>query len=89
MSINKTDLAAHLAAKVGINKSLAVKTVDALIGLLVENLEAGTEVNLRGLGTFKTSIKEAREARNPRTGDMVPVPAKRVVKFKAQKGVFA
>ncbi|PWC98071.1 hypothetical protein TSO5_03220 [Azospirillum sp. TSO5] len=87
--MNKPELAAQLAAKAGITKTEAARHIDTLTDLLVENLKDGNDVRLHGLGTLKTDVKPEHEARNPRTGETFTAPAKRVVKFKAQAGVFA
>ncbi|WP_372395315.1 HU family DNA-binding protein (plasmid) [Azospirillum sp. HJ39] len=88
-TVNKPDLAAQLSAKTGITKADAARHIDVLTDLLVSNLLDGNDVRLHGLGTLKTEIKPEHEARNPATGETFTAPAKRVVKFKAQVGVFA
>ncbi|WP_289014338.1 HU family DNA-binding protein [uncultured Methylobacterium sp.] len=63
----------------------AEPVVDAILGRIEEALAAGDTVELRGFGTFSTMRREARERRNPRTGDKVTVPAKIDVRFKPSK----
>jgi integration host factor subunit beta len=59
--------------------------VDAALGAVVDRLVAGGRVELRGFGAFAVRNRATREARNPRTGDNVIVPAKGIVHFKAGK----
>jgi hypothetical protein len=49
---------------------------------MTKALQAGERIEIRGFGTFKVKDKAARQARNPRTGETVPVPAKKVAAFK-------
>ncbi|ACA21209.1 hypothetical protein M446_6976 (plasmid) [Methylobacterium sp. 4-46] len=57
--------------------------VRAVLDRIAEGLADGSRVELRGFGAFKTVTRDARPSRNPRTGELVTVPAKRDVKFKA------
>jgi integration host factor subunit beta len=59
--------------------------VDAALGAIVDRLVDGGRVELRGFGAFSVRSRATREARNPRTGDSVTVPAKGIVHFKAGK----
>lgn len=71
------------------NPSLRVAEVEAVIDTFLdgisEQLAAGGRVELRGFGSFSIRSREAREGRNPRTGEPVSVPAKHVPHFKAGK----
>ena len=61
-------------------------TLRALIlGSLVDSLNAGEKVELRGFGSFRLRVRGAREGRNPRTGEQVDVRAKQVVYFRPGK----
>jgi len=53
-----------------------------MFGAITKALQAGERIEIRGFGTFKVKDKAARQARNPRTGETVSVPAKRVAAFK-------
>ena len=59
------------------------KMLDALLETVTETLAQGDSVQLVGFGTFKTSERKARSGRNPRTGEAVEIPAKRVPSFTA------
>lgn len=59
--------------------------VDTFFETIIAQLAKGGRVELRGFGAFSTREREARSGRNPRTGDSVSVPAKKVPYFKAGK----
>ncbi len=61
------------------------KVVDIFFDEIANRLADGGRVELRGFGAFSTRSREARTGRNPRTGEAVPVPAKRVPYFKPGK----
>ena len=81
--MNKTELVAAVAAKTKLTKKDAEKAVSAVIETLTETLAAGQKVQLVGFGTFETREREARIAKNPRTGETVEAPASRIPAFKA------
>lgn len=65
------------------------QVVDIFFDEIAQRLAEGGRVELRGFGAFSTREREARSGRNPRTGDAVDVPAKRVPYFKAGKEIRA
>lgn len=65
------------------------QVVDIFFDEITQRLAEGGRVELRGFGAFSTREREARVGRNPRTGDKVDVPAKRVPYFKAGKEIKA
>ena len=65
------------------------KAVEALVESIREALRNEERVALVGLGTFAVLEKEARTGRNPRTGAVVDIPAKKVVKFRAGRGLIS
>jgi len=71
------------------NPGLSVQTIDKIVDLvfkgIVDRLATGGRVELRGFGAFTTRARDARTGRNPRTGEEVEVPAKRVPHFKPGK----
>ena len=85
--MNKTELVAAVAAKTELTKKDAEKAVAAVLETVAETLAAGEKVALVGFGTFETREREARTAKNPRTGETVEVPASRVPAFKAGQGL--
>ncbi|MEM1419776.1 MAG: integration host factor subunit beta [Pseudomonadota bacterium] len=82
----KSELVSRIAAE---NPNLAQKDVEAVVSSVFDEiskaLSEGHRVELRGFGAFSVKDREARTARNPRTGEMVPVAAKKVPAFKAGK----
>jgi DNA-binding protein HU-beta len=81
--MNKTELVAAVAAKTELTKKDAEKAVSAVLETVAETLAAGEKVQLVGFGTFEIREREARTAKNPRTGEPVEVAASRVPAFKA------
>ena len=78
-----------LAAMAQENPDLRVEEVEQVVDIffeeLAQRLSEGGRVELRGFGAFSTRERQARQGRNPRTGEMVDVPAKRVPYFKPGK----
>ena len=81
--MNKTELVAAVAAKTEMSKKNAEKAVAAVLETVAETLAAGEKVQLVGFGTFEAREREARTAKNPRTGETVEVAASRVPTFMA------
>jgi len=81
--MTKAELVELIAQDTGVSK----KETGIIVNLIMENigqaLVAGDKVELRGFGSFKVKSRRGRLARNPRTGDDVEVPAKRIPYFKA------
>lgn len=61
--------------------------VDAVLETITETVGKGEKVALAGFGSFETAIRSERQGRNPSTGEMMTIPAKKVCKFKALKGL--
>lgn len=85
--MNKQDIAEKVQSTLGTTKADAERAVEAMIDAVVGELKKGGEVSLAGLGIFKTKMRKARTARNPRTGATVNVPAMRVPKFQPAKAL--
>ena len=85
--MNKADLVDAVANSAEIPKSDAAKAVDAVFESITAAMAEGDSVSLIGFGTFQTSDRPARTGRNPRTGESIAIPAARVPKFKAGKGL--
>ena len=81
--MKKSELVAAVAAKAELSKKDAEKALSAVIDAMTEALVAGEKVQLVGFGTFEAREREARTAKNPRTGETVEVAASRVPAFKA------
>ncbi len=85
--MNKGDLVARIARDTGATKSSAAATLDSLLAGITRALKKGDAITFVGFGTFKTSQRRARVARNPRTGDTIKIPKRRVVRFTAGKAL--
>lgn len=81
--MNKQELIEIIAEKSHTTKSDSKKMLEAFIETVTETLAKGESVQLVGFGSFKTSERKARSGRNPRTGEAVTIPAKRVPSFTA------
>ena len=81
--MNKSELIDAIAAGSGLTKTDSKKAVEAFFSSVEKALRKGDKVAVVGFGSWSVAKKEAREARNPRTGAVIKVPAKKVVKFKA------
>ena len=86
-TMNKDDLIAKVANSVGVSKTDAAKSVDAVFSNITSSLKGGNEVRLVGFGTFVVANRAATTGRNPRTGESIQIPAKKVPKFKAGKAL--
>ncbi|MDO8517738.1 MAG: HU family DNA-binding protein [bacterium] len=85
--MNKQDIAEKVHGVLGGTKADAERAVESMIDTIVGSLKRGEDISIAGLGIFKTKMRAARQARNPRTGATVQVPAMRVPKFQAAKAL--
>lgn len=85
--MNKGELVSAIAEKAGLSKAQAGDALDAALGAIQDALKGGDEVKIVGFGTFLVADRPAGEARNPRTGEKVQVPASKTPKFKAGAGL--
>ena len=83
--MRKSEIVDRVAATAGLSRTATAKVIDGMIGEIVQALVDGEAVRLAGFGTFVTKARGARMGRNPRTGGVVRVEAKRVPSFKAGK----
>ena len=82
MSLTKAEIANRLFEEVGLNKREAKEFVDAYFEAIREALERGENVKLSGFGNFQLREKNQRPGRNPKTGEEIPISARRVVTFR-------
>ena len=82
MTLTKAELADLLFEKVGLNKREAKDMVEAFFDEVRLALEKGDSVKLSGFGNFQLREKPQRPGRNPKTGEEIPITARRVVTFK-------
>ena len=85
--MNKQDLIAKVARDIGGTKSRAAQAIDSVIDGITKALKKGDSVTFVGFGTFKTSNRKARTARNPQTGAEIKIPKRRAVRFVAGKAL--
>ncbi len=85
--MNKSEFVEAVAENADIPKSTAQKAVDAVVDVIGDTLKQGDQVSLVGFGTFLTRKREARQGRNPRTGETINIAASRVPSFKAGKAL--
>jgi len=85
--MNKQDLIAKIAKEAELSKTAAASAVDSLIDGVTKALKKGDSITFVGFGTFKTSQRKARTARNPQTGAPIKIKARRVVRFTAGKAL--
>lgn len=83
MALTKADLAEHLFKTLGINKREAKDVVEVFFEEIRKALENGHPVKLSGFGNFNLRDKNERPGRNPKTGEEIPITARRVVTFRA------
>ena len=81
--MNKSELIKAAAAKAEVSAALAAKVIDAALEAAVEAVKKGENVQLVGYANIAVVEKAARKAKNPRTGEVVNIPAKKAVKMKA------
>jgi DNA-binding protein HU-beta len=79
--MNKADLVEKIAAAHGISKTAAGGAIDTIIDSVTSVLKKGGRVTLVGFGTFSVSQRKARNGRNPQTGAVIKILARRVAKF--------
>ena len=86
--MNKVELIAAVAEKAGMTKVDARKAVDAIVEVSKAELKKDGKIALVGFGTMGVTKRPARQGRNPRTGKTIKIAAKKVVRFKPEKGIL-
>lgn len=87
--MNKAELIARVSEDAGITKTQANAALDSFIDAVTKTLKSGGKVTLVGFGTFSVSKRAARNGRNPQTGAVIKIKARKVAKFKAGKELAA
>jgi len=85
--MTKAELIAVMAEGADITKAAASKALEAYVAAVTKELKKNGKLGLVGFGSFSVMKRKAREGRNPQTGKTIKIPAKKVVKFKAGKGL--
>ena len=81
----KTNLINSVAIRTNITKSQTKKVVDSFINAITESLSEGTNIEIRGFGSFRIRERNARIGMNPKSGQRISIPAKKVPYFRAGK----
>ncbi|MEN9931051.1 MAG: hypothetical protein RL604_1298 [Pseudomonadota bacterium] len=84
-TITKAELSDALFDQVGLNKREAKDLIDSFFETVGQSLQSGVDVKISGFGNFQLREKSARPGRNPKTGELVPISARRVVTFHASQ----
>ena len=85
MTMTKAEIVEDIASKTGLTKTDVATAMDMFLESISKALSEGKHYEIRGFGTFKVKKRKSRMARNPRTGDAVPVPDRKVPVFKVSK----
>jgi len=80
--MTKRDLVVKISETTGIKQIIVKKIVQKTLDEILEALKRGEKIELRGFGVFRVKVRRPRVGRNPRTGEEVPIPERRVVVFK-------
>jgi DNA-binding protein HU-beta len=88
-TMNKAELIAKIADDASITKTQANAALDSFVEAVTKTLKGGGKVTLVGFGTFSVSKRAARNGRNPQTGAVIKIKARKVAKFKAGKELSA
>jgi DNA-binding protein HU-beta len=83
--VTKAEIVRLLVNKSGLPRKDAIEAVEVFLASIKESLAAGRKVSLVGFGTFLVKSKNSRNGRNPRTGDLIQIPDKKVAIFKPGK----
>lgn len=83
--MTKSDIVTRIAALLSLTESQAKRIVQEVLEAVAVGLEKEDKVELRGFGTFTAKTSNARQGRNPKTGEAIPIPARRVPRFHAAK----
>jgi DNA-binding protein HU-beta len=87
--MNRTVLAERVANNFELQKNTADAIISDIFETIITELEKGRKVSLKNFGTFTVVQAQARTGRNPNTGEAVPIPAKKRVKYTASKRLKA
>ena len=89
MTMTKRELVTEVANKLGMPQSEAARVIDEALATITSTLAEGQRCEFRGFGIFETKTRASRVGRNPRTGEQVPIPQRRIVTFRPGKKLRA
>jgi integration host factor subunit beta len=87
--LTKAEIVEQISEKLGITKKDIARVVDLFFEIIKQGMKKDEHIELRGFGTFEVKTREEREARNPKTGESVVVPKRRVPYFRPGKELKA
>lgn len=87
MSVTKRELVVDVAERLGYTQNEVSDVVQATLDAIIELLSEGKRLEIRNFGVFELRTRDSRMGRNPRTGEEVPISAKRVGTFKPGKAL--
>ncbi len=87
--MTKADIVRQIAQETGLTKTDVAAVVDGFIESVIESLQQGDHIEIRGFGTFKSVTRAPRTGRNPRTGSEVKISSRRAPVFKPSKELRA
>lgn len=80
--MNKQSLVASISEISGFSKAVSTQVLEEMMRFITKGLKDGNDVSFPGFGTFLVKKRDPREGRNPRTGDTIKIPAKKVPRFR-------
>lgn len=83
--MTKANLITEISEITGLSKADSTRALDGMLQSIQTELKKGNDVSVTGFGTFSVAQREARDGRNPRTGETLKIPAKKHTKFRAGK----
>ncbi len=87
MSLTKRELVNEVASRLGLTQNEVSGVVQELLEAIMDSLVDGNRLEIRNFGVFEVKERESRIGRNPRTGEEVPIPRKRVTTFRPGKAL--
>ena len=85
--ISQSEIIRQLAEKTNLTQKDTDSFISEFFEVIKDNLTTGQDISFVGFGGFSVAKREAREGRNPKTGETIQIAAKNAVKFKAGKGL--
>lgn len=83
--MNKAELIRRISEVSGLTKAAADRVTEAVFATITDTLKSGEDVRLAGFGTFSVTSRSERKGRNPRTGEVIILPASKIPKFSVGK----
>jgi integration host factor beta subunit len=83
--LNRTELSKEISKKTGMSQKEALKYIDIILGSISDAMEKGERVEIRGFGSFIVKKYDQRKGVNPKTGEKITIPSKKLPAFKPGK----